>query len=142
MNPEDYWGTLLLGGCYTWSGSSSVGEPYIRRAITIDPVCAIHFLFVIILMSQSSKTIPNGYTLLAQNLMWQGRGAESIPIVESMICNHTFPSVFNEPDRAAKIIEALQCMKNAGGTTQRYRQTIAIACNKYPLLASKINQLL
>ncbi len=37
--PEDYWATLCLGGCYTWDKQPREGEPYIRKAISIDSVC-------------------------------------------------------------------------------------------------------
>lgn len=43
----------FLGGCLTWSGKAKEGEPILRKALQMD------------------TSIPNGYSLLAQNLLMQ-----------------------------------------------------------------------
>lgn len=35
--PDDYWATVLTGGCLTWSGRAKEGEPYLRKATQLDP---------------------------------------------------------------------------------------------------------
>jgi hypothetical protein len=120
LNPKDYWATLLLGGCYTWDGSPQSGEQYVRTAISLD------------------RTIPNGYSLLAQNLLWQKKLTESIDVVTDMM-DQQFTTVETTPDHAEKIIEALTCVKQIlGESNQQYQQLVNKAQMKYKSLAQRL----
>lgn len=91
-SPTDYWATLLMGGCKMWGGNAKDGEPYIRKAIQLD------------------KSVPNGHSALAQNLLMQGKFLEVVPVVTEMFEND-FPSIASDADHASKIPEALTCAK-------------------------------
>jgi hypothetical protein len=43
--PNDYWATLSLGGCYVWDKQPREGEPYVRKALSIDEVYLITIIF-------------------------------------------------------------------------------------------------
>ncbi len=136
INPNDYWATLLYGGCKTWGGDAQAGEPFIRRAVAMD------------------MTIPNGFAVLAQVRLWmdvlllvcvasgrrstfflcvahcgfccfvcvvqnlgkQLKGAEAIAVVEDMI-GREFKSVHNQkdPDGKKQILDALAVAEKVYG---------------------------
>jgi hypothetical protein len=58
-----------------------------------------------------------------------------------MINNHTFPTVFKEQDHAAKIIEALEALRNVTGKDVKFNQLVATSKTKWPLLTEQLNKL-
>jgi len=122
QNPKDYWATLLNGGCLSWGGKAKEGEPFIRKALILDP------------------TLPHAYSTLAQNLLLQKRMSEVIDIVEKML-QQTFSSISNnEHDPVEKLVEALSCAKNAlnNGKAPKWQNLLKTAIVKYPNTKSKL----
>jgi hypothetical protein len=122
LKPTDYWANLILGGCYTWGNKVPIGETYIRKALELD------------------ETVPNAHSLLAQNLLRQGKKAESLNVVEHMIKDLTFTSVPTDTDHQEKIREAVEVAKTILGVRDpKFQNLLAIAKGKYPEIANKID---
>jgi len=122
LKPSDYWANLLTGGCHTWGGKAKEGEPWIRKAIQID------------------ASIPNGYALLAQNLLWQSRSKEVIVVVEEMM-KQFFPTVAQNKDHADKIVEALDCAVKVLGRGNEYKALLGVAKAKYPSIVQRLDKI-
>lgn len=90
INNKDYWGLLLLGGCYSWSGSPQTGEKYLQEAFKLN------------------SDLPHGYSALSQCLFYQGKLNETKIILEKFI-EKTFDS--NNKDHADKIYECIEVAK-------------------------------
>jgi hypothetical protein len=101
--PSDYWATTLVGGCRMWSGRPKEGEPFLRKAIALDP------------------NIPNAHTALAQCLGLQWRGAEAAKVVESMI-GREFKTLTDNPDHRKQITDALDVAERVyGKSSQQFK---------------------
>jgi len=122
-NPSDFWATLLIGGCHTWSKHPAIGEPFIRTAISLN------------------SDVPNGFSLLAQNLVMQGKFDDAIPVLVQMF-DKKFPSVDNDNDHKEKVIEGLQCARKVfGNSNPEFLKILQISKNFYPNLDySKVDQ--
>lgn len=95
IDPKDFWvghlispinekATLLVGGCITWAHRAEEGEPWIRKALLLN------------------GQVPNGYTMLAQNLEMQGKTEDMLLIVWEMI-ERDFPQLSNDADQQEKV---------------------------------------
>jgi len=120
LKPDDYWATLLSGGCLTWGGKSKEGESWIKKAIQMD------------------SSIPNGYALLAQNLLMQGKSKEVISTVEEMLTVY-FKTVVDSQDHADKIIEGLDCAFKVLGRGPAFNALVGVARAKYPNLSPRLD---
>jgi len=120
LKPDDYWATLLSGGCLTWGGKAKEGESWIKKAIQID------------------SSIPNGYSLLAQNLLMQGKSKEVISTVEEMLTVY-FKTVVDSQDHADKIIEGLDCAFKVLGRGPAFNALVGVARAKYPNLSPRLD---
>jgi len=127
ISPEDYWATLLIGGCYTWSPpplkNLSLGETYIKKAIQILPGRA------------------NAYTLLAQCTLLQGKKQEVLQIVNEILLTN-FPGIESDKDQLEKIVEAVDCARQASSNIDpNYQSLLILAKSKYPQLNSQLSNL-
>jgi len=125
--PDDYWATLLLGGCFTWASSPQAknpifGETYVRKAIAKDPDRA------------------NGYALLAQNCLLQGKYDEVIKIATSTV-SRKFPGIESDQDQQEKILEVLECAKQVMGLSDAFKVLVQKTKTNYPQLAHQLTTL-
>jgi len=122
-NKDDYWATLLVGGCFTWEQRAEEGEEFIRKAISMN------------------GNIPNAYALLAQNLLLQGRKQEVGLIVTEMI-GKKFKGIESNPDAQEKIVEALEAFRKASGSKDGlFLHVLDKAKTNYPFLKSRLDTL-
>lgn len=107
LKPNDYWANLLLGACYTWNGNVQLGQQIIENVILLD------------------SSIPNGYSLLAQNYQLQGKKKELLQIVQRMS-----EKTFSSSETQEKINEAMACIKSVFGEDSSDYRALIIKFNK------------
>jgi len=127
VSPQDYFATLVVGGCYIWSQpplkNLVLGETYIQKAITINP----------------SRT--NAYGLLAQCNLLKGDKKGVLQIVNEMLSKN-FPGIESDKDQLEKIVEAVDCARQVTNLQDpEYKAILATAKSKYPQLAQHLSNL-
>jgi len=124
VDPNDYWAILSVGGCKTWNKEFVEGEHYIRKALDVDPT-----------------TAPNAYTLLAQNLIQQGKHSQVRDVITKML-SITFPSVATVNDHKEKLLEGLECLHQVEGLNSPiFKESIQKAKKSYQFLDAQLSHL-
>eukprot|EP01116_Phalansterium_solitarium_P014021 TRINITY_DN3151_c0_g1_i3.p2 TRINITY_DN3151_c0_g1~~TRINITY_DN3151_c0_g1_i3.p2 ORF type:complete len:390 (+),score=141.20 TRINITY_DN3151_c0_g1_i3:751-1920(+) len=114
--PNDYWMTYNLAVCLTWSARAAEAEPWIAKAIALEP------------------RLPNAHTLLVRNYAVQRKLDSVLDAAQRMMSQPLL-----DRDYTDKFVEVLTCVKNTHGNGPKLQDLIAKAKARYPASAAQFD---